>query len=201
MIVRADTPHGPREIRCKQLLITCPPTLDNLRVLDLDTQEASTFGRFRSNFYWTGLLELSSVPAGLSIKNIGAGTLYNLPPLPGIDHLSPTQIPGIWNVKYGSPTRLRDHDVKQRIVEDVERLHDRATFPGRPRVVDFTVFSAHNPFELRVSSEKIAAGFYTQLGSLQGRNRTFYNGAAFHTHDSGLLWQFSNDHVLPLMLA
>jgi hypothetical protein len=104
-------------------------------------------------------------------------------------------------VKYGSPTRLRDHHVKRMIVEDVEQPHDRATFPGRPRVVDFTAFSAHNPFELGVSSEQIAAGFYTRLGSLQERNRTFYNGAAFHTHDSGLLWQFSDDQAVRSILS
>ncbi len=199
--VRVDSPGGRREIRCQKLLVTCPPTLDNLRMMDLDAREASTFARFRSNFYWTGLIKLTGVPAGLSVENIGAATPYNLPPLPGIYQISPTRVPGLWNVKYGSATRLRDRDVKRRIVDDIERLHDSTIFPTRPRVTEFTVFSAHNPFEMRVSSDEIGAGFYTTLGSLQGRNRTFYNGAAFHTHDSGLLWQFSNDHVLPLLLA
>lgn len=199
--LRVETPRGRYEIRCQKLLVTCPPTLDNLRVLDLDAVEQSTFGRFGSSSYYTGLVKLTGVPAGLSVTNLGAATPYNLPPLPGIYALNPSRVPGVWNVKYGSTTRLSDNDVKRRIVADVERLHDPATFTSPPRVTDFVTFAGHNPFELRVSADRIGAGFYSTLGSLQGRNRTYYNGAAFHTHDSSLLWQFSNNHVLPLLLA
>ena len=197
----ADTPHGPREIRCKKLVVTCPPTLQNLQAFELDALEASTLSRFRSNFYWTSLVTLSGFPAGLSVANIGANTLYNLPPLPGLYAVAATRVPGLYAVKYGSATNLDDAEVRERIVADVHRLNDPQTFPTPPRVTAFETFSAHNPFELRVSSNEIAGGFYTALESLQGRNHTFYNGAAFHTHDSSLLWQFTNDHVLPLILA
>nr|BFF21828.1 hypothetical protein GCM10025730_53490 [Promicromonospora thailandica] len=47
-----------------------------------------------------------------------------------------------------------------------------------------------------MSAEAVRAGFYRRLGSLQGRNRTFYSGAAFHTHDSSLIWQFT-ETLLP----
>jgi hypothetical protein len=199
--LRVETAHGRYEIRCKKLLVTCPPTLDNLRVLELDDLERSTFGRFNSSSYYTGLVRLTGVPAGLAVSNLGAATPYNLPPLPGIYGLNPSQVPGLWNVKYGSPTRLTDNDVKRRIVADIERLHDPVTFPTPPRVTEFATFAGHNPFELRVSADRIGAGFYSTLGSLQGRNHTYYNGAAFHTHDSSVLWQFTNNHVLPLLLA
>ena len=39
-----------------------------------------------------------------------------------------------------------------------------------------------------------------KLNALQGRNRTFYTGAAFHTHDSSLLWQFT-EALLPRIAA
>jgi len=200
-IITIDTPTGRKEIHAKKLLITCPPTLDNLHQMDLDRTEAGLFGQFQNNFYWTAILKLSGVPAGLTIANIGQSTLYNLPPLPGIYGLSPTQVPGLWNCKYGSAVRLSDGEVQANIVNDVRRLHDPATFPAQPRVEEFTVFSAHNPFELRVSSPEIGAGFYTKLNGLQGHNSTYYNGAAFQTHDSSLIWQYSHDTVLPLLLA
>jgi hypothetical protein len=199
--VIVDTPTGRKEIRAKKLLVTCPPTLDNLHNLDLDRSEASVFGQFQNNFYWTAILKLSGVPAGLTVANIGQNTLYNLPPLPGIYGLSPTRVPGLWNCKYGSAVRLSDLEVQRNIVDDVRRLHDPATFPTPPRVEEFTIFSAHNPFELRVSSPEINAGFYTRLNALQGHNHTYYNGAAFQTHDSSLIWQYSHDTVLPLLLA
>jgi len=201
VVVVVDTPTGRKEIHAKKLLITCPPTLDNLHHMDLDRAEAGLFGQFQNNFYWTCILKLSGVPAGLTISNIGQNTLYNLPPLPGIYGISPTQVPGLWNCKYGSGVRLSDREVQRNIVDDVRRLHDPATFPSQPRVEEFVVFSAHNPFELRVSSPEIAAGFYTRLNALQGRNHTYYNGAAFQTHDSSLIWQYSHDTVLPLILS
>ncbi|HEX3777176.1 MAG TPA: FAD-dependent oxidoreductase [Polyangiaceae bacterium] len=201
VVVVVDTPSGRKEIHAKKLLITCPPTLDNLQHMDLDRTEAGIFGQFQNNFYWTSILQLTGVPAGLTIANIGQNTLYNLPPLPGIYGISPTQVPGLWNCKYGSGVRLSDGEVQANIVNDVRRLHDPSTFPAQPRVQAFTVFSAHNPFELRVSSPEIAAGFYTRLNALQGRNHTYYNGAAFQTHDSSLIWRYSHDTVLPLILA
>jgi hypothetical protein len=199
--ILAMTPEGPRLVQCQKLVVTCPPTLDNLAAFDLDPVERSTFGRFRSSFYWTSLVTLSGFPAGLTVANIGADTQYNLPPLPGLYAVRPTLVPGIWDIKYGSPTFLDDAEVRRRIVADVHRLSDAQSFPTRPRVTGFVTFSAHNPFELRVTPQQLAAGFYTTLGSLQGRNNTFYNGAAFHTHDSSLLWTFTNDHVLPKILA
>lgn len=199
--LRVRTSHGPCEVRCRKLLVTIPPTLDNLRVLGLDALESATFARFRSNFYWAIVARLSGIPQGLSIGNVGTDTLYHLPPLPGTYGVQATQVPSLWDIKYGSPTWLPDAEVKRRVVADIQRLHDPATFSAPPRVEEILVFSGHNPFELHVTSEEVAGGFYTTLGSLQGRNHTFYNGAAFDTHDSSLLWQFTQNHVLPLVLA
>ena len=199
--VHVNTPDGRVVIQAKKLVVTCPPTLSNLRNFDLDGLEAWTFGRWRSNFYWTGLLRLEGVPAGLTVANVGRDTLYNLPPLPGTYGLNPTPVPGLWKVKYGSGEFVEDCEVQERIVNDVRRLSDPTFFPHHPKVLEFTEFSAHVPFEMRVSSQEIANGFYTTLGSLQGRNHTYYNGAAFHVHDSSLLWQFSKNHVLPMILT
>jgi hypothetical protein len=56
--------------------------------------------------------------------------------------------------------------------------------------------SSHSPFELTVSPDDIAGGFYRQVNALQGHRHTYYNGGAFHTHDSSLLWQFT-EGLLP----
>ena len=46
----------------------------------------------------------------------------------------------------------------------------------------------------------IKAGFYCKLWAREGRNRTFCTGVAFHTHDSSLLWQFT-EALLPRITA
>jgi hypothetical protein len=199
--VHVDTPRGRYIVKAKKLVVTAPPTLDNLCGFDLDRNEESLFRRFDSNYYYTGLLKLEGVPAGLSVSNGNERTAYNLPQLPGLYGINPTLVPGIWNVKFGSTVPLSDFDVKATIVKQIRRLSDPVYFPTPPRVLDIVTFKGHTPFELNVRGDEIAAGFYGSLNDLQGRNRTYYSGAAFQSHDSSLIWRYTKDTVLPLLLA
>ena len=197
--VLVQTPAGLKLIRAKKLVVTVPPKIDNLFGFDLDFTELSLFAQFGNSAYYTGLLRNSGIPDNLSVNNIGQGTPYNLPVLPGVYSISPTGIPGLHSVKYGSPTQLSELQVKADIVAAVKRLKTAGTVPTA-KTPEFAVFSSHSPFELTVSPSAIRNGFYRKLNALQGRNRTFYTGAAFHTHDSSLLWQFT-ESLLPRIAA
>jgi NAD(P)-binding Rossmann-like domain len=196
--VLVQTPSGLKLIRAKKIVVTIPPKLDNLFGFDLDTTERSLFGQFGNSAYYTGALRNSGIPDNIAVTNIGADTPYHLPVLPGVYSISPTGIPGLHNVKYGSPTQLSDLQVKADIVASVIRLRTAGTLPTTPP--DFAAYASHSPFELTVPTKAIKAGFYRNLYALQGRNRTFYTGAAFHTHDSSLLWQFT-EALLPRIAA
>jgi hypothetical protein len=189
-----QTPSGLRIIRAGKIVVTIPPKLDNLFGFDLDTTEASLFAQFGNSAYYTGLLRNTGIPDNVSVNNIGDGTPYNLPSLPGVYSISPTGIPGLHSVKYGSPRQLSETQVKADILAGVKRLRTAGTIPTR--TPEFAVFASHSPFELTVSPTAIRNGFYRRLYALQGRNRTYYTGAAFHTHDSSLLWQFT-EALLP----
>ncbi|HKO53373.1 MAG TPA: FAD-dependent oxidoreductase [Polyangiaceae bacterium] len=199
--VHVDTPRGRYIVKAKKLVVTAPPTPENLCGFDLDRSEESLVRRFDSNYYYTGLLKLQGVPAGLSVSNGNARTAYNLPQLPGLYGINPTLVPGIWNVKFGSTVPLSDFDVKATIVSQIRRLSDPTYFPTPPRVLDIVTFKGHTPFELNVTGDEIARGYYGSLNDLQGRNRTYYTGAAFQSHDSSLIWRYTKDTVLPLVLA
>lgn len=192
--VSVDTGCGEQRIVCKKLVIAFPPTYYGLLPIDLDGVENSLLGRFRQNHYSTGVVELAGVPAGVSLQNTGAGTPYDLPPLPGIYGLTPSPAPGLYNVKYGSAYALPDALVRQAIIADIQRLRSAGTFPVTFK--GFEIFSNHAPFQLMVQSADIAGGFYKALNSLQGRNNTFYTGAAFQTNDSSLIWSFT-EALLP----
>jgi hypothetical protein len=185
--VLVATPDGPRLIRAGKLVMTGPPLLRNFAGFDLDAGERSVFGQFISGAYYTGVVRLSGLPAGASLANAAAGTPYHLPPLPGLYGVSPTGIPGLYNVKYGSPSPLPDAVVRRNIRTDIERVAKAGTYP----VVfdDLEVFSSHTPFELHVTPQAIAGGFYRRLNALQGHNRTYYSGAAFHSHNSTRIWE------------
>ncbi len=196
--VLVRTPSGFKVIRAKKLLLTIPPKLDNLVGFDLDSTERSLFAQFNNSAYYTGLLRGTGIPDNVSVDNIGANTPYQLPSLPGVYSISPTGVPGLHSVKYGSPVQLPVAQVKADILAAVKRLRTAGTIPTT--TPDFAVFASHSPFELTVPTAAIKAGFYRKLYALQGRNRTYYTGAAFHTHDSSLLWQFT-EALLPRLTA
>ena len=196
--VLVRTPTGVRVVRARKLLVTIPPKLDNLAGFDLDGTEAALFAQWRNSGYYTGLLRGTGIPDNVSVTNIGAGTPYGLPALPAPYAISPTGVPGLHAVKYGSPRQLPEAQVKADILASVRRLRAAGTIDaGTP---GFAVFASHSPFELTVSPAAVRAGFYRKLYALQGRNRTFYTGAAFHTHDSSMLWQFT-EALLPRLAA
>ena len=189
-----STPSGSKLIKAKKIVLTIPPTIQNLAPFDLDNAERSLFSQFSTSGYYTALIRNSSIPDNAVVQNVGANTLYNLPVLPGIYDINPTGIPGLQNVLYGAPTSLSSDQVKRDIVKSVHQLNKAGTLPTT--TPEFAVFSTHSPFEFTVPSSAIQGGFYKKLNMLQGYRHMFYNGAAFHTHDSSMLWQFT-EALLP----
>lgn len=193
-----STPSGRKLIKAKKILVSIPPTLKNFAHFDLDDTERSLFEQFCATGYYTGLLRNTGIPDNVSIQNTGASTLYNLPSLPGIYAIEATGVPGLHLVFYGSPTPLSNEQVKDDIIASVNRLMAAGTIPTN--TPEFAVFSSHSPFEFTVPSSDIGAGFYRKLTALQGYRQVFYTGAAFHTHDSSLLWEF-DEVLLPSLVA
>ena len=72
---------------------------------------------------------------------------------------------------------------------DVVAAEDLTLEPGgRHAVATGFALAIPEGFEVQVRPEAIAAGFYRRLQGLQGRNRTYYSGAAFHSHNSTRIW-------------
>lgn len=193
--VRVRTPHGTRIIRARKLLVTVPPLLSALRPLDLDRLEEQTFSRFSPHSYLTAVARIDGIPAGVRVINRSPETLANVSSMPGLYGVVSAGAPGLYNLKFGGNTSLLDERrVHAQMVADVERLGDLGA--GRVRFRGFEVFRSHTPYSLEVSPADIRAGFYNVLQSLQGRNKTFYAGAAFQTHNSAAIWSHL-DTILP----
>lgn len=187
------TPDGRKLITTKKVLFAIPPLLSNLRGVDLDRFEWSLFRQWKFAYYYTSLLANTGIPANTSVTNRGADLPYNLNTTPGPYIADPRLIPDTTTFYYDGGYELDDpEEVKQRIVEDILRLQNAGIPATEP---EFLAFSDHTPFELTVSREAIAGGFYKRLYQLQGRRNTYWTGAAFHVHDSAMLWQFTEDIV------
>ncbi|KAG4440195.1 hypothetical protein IFR05_004340 [Cadophora sp. M221] len=183
-----STQAGLLLVTCQKLIVTIPPKLDNLVGWDLTSDEIKSFSQFINTGYYTGLLRNTGILDDTAIVNVSPKTEYNQMTLPGIYGLASTNIPGVIAVTFGSAHALSDAAVKKQILSDVRRLKYPGKGPSNPK---FVVYSRHTPFELTVPTKAIANGFYKALSDLQGQRHTWYTGAAFHTQDSALLWEFT----------
>lgn len=186
--IEVQTPDGPQTIRTRQVISAIPPTLDNLDGFDLDDTEQTLFGQFSGSYYYTALARIDRLPGNLTILNRANETEYNLPPLPGVYALTPTAVPGLFNILYGSEDPMSEEYVKNSMSEAVQSLQTDGLNFGTP---EFVTYEAHSQFELSVPSDVIAGGFYQELNALQGHRRTYYTGAAFEAHDSARIWRFT----------
>lgn len=197
--VVVKTPSGLKLIQAKKIVITIPPKPRNLHGFDLGKEEYSLFERFSNSGYYTGFIRNAGIPLNTSIQNKAADTPYNIPKLPALYAISPVRIPGLFDIKYGSASDLSDAEVRANVIADVKRL--RAAGSDNMTDPEFVVYSSHTPFELAVSAKEIEKGFYRELYALQGKRHTFYTGAAFHTQDSSLLWNFTETNIIPGITA
>ncbi|RDW79862.1 hypothetical protein BP6252_04500 [Coleophoma cylindrospora] len=192
------TPTKRVEMQCKKIVFTIPPKLNNLHGFDLSYNETELFKKFKNTGYYTGLIRNSGIPDNTSVTNIGADTPFNSPTLPGIYSLTQTGIPGVVEFKYGSADSLNNTFVKQDILAATKRL--QVIGKNASAEPELAIYYSHTPFECHVSAEEIKNGFYKKLIALQGQRRTWYTGGAFHTHDSSLLWAFT-EALIPSILA
>lgn len=180
------TPSGYKLLRVKQFLFTLPPKLECLTGFDLDQEEVALFSEFTSNDYYTGLLQNVPLVQGTVLSNMVTDpSNFYLPRLPTSYNLGPgDSYSNLTNVKFCSNATMAMDEVQDQVVAEVSRsVPDSA-----PR---FAAFLSHGPFALQVPVASISNGFYHSLYQLQGRRRSFWTGAAWHTHDSSLLWNFT----------
>ncbi|KAJ8067551.1 hypothetical protein OCU04_004892 [Sclerotinia nivalis] len=191
------TPSGYKFINAKKLVFTIPPKIENLSGWDLSTSERTLFSQFNNTGYYVGVFGNTGLPTGVSVVNVAENTTYGYPPLPAAYAINPTVIPGVFNLYYGSPISLTDKEVRAAMLAEIKKLQISGMTKSSPELLAYT---RHAPFELWVPAKAIAAGFYSKLYALQGQRNTFYTGAAFHTHDSTMLWQFT-EALIPKITA
>ncbi|KAL3485481.1 hypothetical protein BJX62DRAFT_229495 [Aspergillus germanicus] len=187
--ILVSTPEGKQLIQADKLIFAVPPLLQNLEPFDIDDRETEIFAQFDSSFYHTTILRLSGVPNNVQIFNRGVDTPYNIPVLPGAYVFYPSQIPNLFTGFFGGGTvELSEDEVREIIIDNALQLRNAGYDVSDPEVL---AYGNHSPFQLFVSSQAIANGFYRDLYSLQGLRKTWYTGAAWHAHDSAALWRFT----------
>lgn len=194
-----NTPFGEKLILAKKILITIPPLLENMKPFCLNEYETNLFSQFTFMGYYTILLNNTGLPAGYEWINVNASSsTYNIPELPAVAQISETRISGLFYAWYRSPVNLTQEEVERSTIATIQRLQAADNLTATtPTVVEYR---SHTPYKLEVSAEAISNGFYQKLYGLQGERSTWYTGAAMISHNTGIIWNFTNA-LLPALAS
>jgi hypothetical protein len=189
--------QGLKYIRARKLLVAIPPILENVGSFDLCSDEARLFSKFSALGYWAGVANIPGL--NVSLQNVGAFTQYNTPVVPGDNGFYTTGSPGQFLLGVAFPnTRYTDADGEAIVRKELATLAAVGAVPANAaETVTFPYTSNHAPYNVRVSAEEIGAGFYRKLLALEGSRNTYWTGAAFSGHNSGLVWTWNDGTVIP----
>lgn len=192
------TPHGCKLVIAKKVVSAVQPTLANLQPFGLSRDERDIFAKFKvTNGYYSVLLNNTGIKPGTSLSAADQDKPYGVPDLPGPYDLQSTPT-GLTSVYYGSPTVLSGDQVKTNILADLKKVQKSLGLPETKPT--WVAFANHAPFNLEVSVDDIKDRFYDKLLALNGKKNTFYTGAAFQSQDSTVIWQYTEDYILPMLL-
>ncbi|KAI4092380.1 MAG: hypothetical protein L6R37_007579 [Teloschistes peruensis] len=199
--ITIETPSGRKIIRAKKLISAIPPVIENLKGFDLNATETPIFSKFKGHSWYVGLVQNSDIPDNITLINYGANNDQNfdIPILPGFYDLFATVVPGLHYFLYGGndtqPT-FTQPQVKTALKDTLGRLSAAGTLSkSAGKNLNLVGFTSHSPYEVYVSSDEIAKGFYNKLFALQGQRNTYWTGAAFVTHSSAAIWNFTDQLV------
>lgn len=189
--------QAPQTIRARKLVVAAPPTLQNLEPFDLTNTERKLFSRLSGLGYFAGVANIPGING--SFQNVGAQTPFNTPVIPGSNGFFPSGTPN--QVTLGVAFDTTDYTDSE--AEDIVRK-ELATLaavgavpPDAAEKVTFPYVSNHAPYNLRVCGNEIRNGYYRKLLKLQGSRSTYWTGATFAGHNSGLVWTWNEGTVVP----
>ncbi|KAF2274132.1 amine oxidase, flavin-containing superfamily [Westerdykella ornata] len=204
LVVR--TPSGRRLIRAKKLLITIPPKLDFLGPFAPNDEELSVFGRLIKGGYCTSVVKNTGISDDLSVLNRKQDTPYHFPELPAVYEIQRSPAPGLHIAFYGTPRStlsqpVPDSQVQSDIIAGIKQLQAANPETFNQTEPEFVEFSSHLPFYVQFAPEDTRNGYYGKMYALQGKRNTFWTGASWRTQDSSEIWRFTEQEVLPGLLA
>lgn len=179
-------------IRAKKILVTIPPTLDNLAPFELSEAETDVFSKWLNVPYFVGVTSGTGLADLTNYLNANLSSPYGLPSTPFVWRLETTGQSGYQTVKViGEPSS----DSSKSLLDDaVGKLAKNGSAP----VLD--AWEEHDNLQLHFSPEDIRGGVYGDLYALQGQQSTVWAGNAWCSDYSPLIWAFIENRTLPALL-
>ncbi|KAF5610152.1 uncharacterized protein FSUBG_3384 [Fusarium subglutinans] len=184
-------------LRARKLVVAMPQTRANTKMFDLCEKERKLITKFAAFGYVAGVAHIPGLENGL--QNVGALTPANVPIVPGNNGYFQTGSPDDFLIGTGFPnTDYTLEDAKALMRKELTTL---ARIGGAPadaaEKCTFPMLEDHAPYYLHVTGHDIAQGFYRDFIALEGYRNTYWTGAVFAGHNSGLIWNWNDGTVLP----
>ncbi|KAA8649281.1 hypothetical protein EYZ11_007959 [Aspergillus tanneri] len=199
-VVVQDSTGQSTLIHAQKLLITIPPTLENLKGFDLDETETGIFQKLVYNNYYVAVLNHTGIPDKINVVNTnpdnGPGSLPHMPyawrlRYPGVSGYVTSEIIG--DVSFTA------NDATELILSGLSRMRDAGTY--NVTTPELLLLASHSPATPMVSPQDIQDGFYRRMYGLQGRQNTFYTGRSFASDHSPILWAYTDAVIQWMSLA
>ena len=195
-VVISSTDRKLTFIQAKRLLISFEPTLENLKPFGLDVSESSVFSKWEYSNTYASIVSHPSLPQNGSLVNTpiaaAPSNYLTMPQLPYLDKFNYIGPPG-FRALMGVNRTFNSFEAKSVVEHALETLIEAQTVPRPLENVSlkWVSFSDHGPMHLRVGKEELRKGFIQNLYELQGRNGTWYTGAAWSAQFTGVVWAFT----------
>lgn len=178
-------------IRAKKLLVTIPPTIDNLAPFDLSENETAVFQRWQNVPYYVGVTTSTGLADLTNYLNTNISSPYGLPATPFVWRFETVGQPGYQTIKViGEP----DSDAAKGLVTDaVAKISANSS-------TTFEAWEEHDNLQLHFSVDEIRDGTYKDMYALQGHKNTYWAGNAWCSDYSPLIWAFVENRTLPALL-
>ncbi|KAG4275021.1 hypothetical protein FPRO04_14446 [Fusarium proliferatum] len=186
-------------IKAKKLLVAVPQTIENMKAFDLSEKERRLFSKVSAFGYVAGVANIPGLD--VSLQNIGIMIPDKTPMIPGSNGYvysgSPSQF--LLGVAFDNTgyTITRSKSLIRKELATLARVG--AVARDSRKSVTFPYISNHVPYNLHVTRKETVKRFYKELLDLEGYLNTYWTGAAFAGHNSGLIWKWNDGTVLPAL--
>ncbi|CAJ2513094.1 Uu.00g012130.m01.CDS01 [Anthostomella pinea] len=194
---------GTSVIRANRIIVSIPPLTDvgYLGTFDLDSAETDVFKRFKYFECWAGVVREPAIPAGLNIDNVSPGNMtipYFFADLPADYLFRASPAPACYVTAYGLPEgqSKTEDEVRGEIEATMQRLRDAGAYNTTTTdPYEIVALANHSPYGLHMEVDDVKPGYYQKMYNLQGHLNTYWTGAAWVSHDSAALWEYTAEVV------
>ena len=191
MLVVSSSDSSRKLIKAKRLFFTLPPSIENLKPLNLSPSEKATLNT--SIYYYAPAADTTNY---LGIRDwLWTLSLTSAPGVPADEDL--------FEVLFATNYSISEADARKTITEAVQSLIASGTLPSNSKNdcnVDFVAFNNHNSILWRQSVSELRSGVVQDVLALQGPCSTWYTGSLWGEDYTGNVWAFT-ETVLPRLLA